>query len=87
MTIYTQQETGMWTMRYDFMLLMDRVWGVNIKANHQCPVLLVDSRFWCAISVLLMDEVFLTPLSRDSSFQKSQSNKPATHNLIFELSG
>ena len=53
-----QQETGMWTMRYDFVLLMDSALGVHCRANHQSPVLLVDSRFWFAISVLLMDEVF-----------------------------
>ena len=57
-TILAQQETVLWTIRYDFVLLMNSVLGVNDKANHQCPVLLVDSRFWCAISVLLTDEVF-----------------------------
>ena len=58
MTILAQQETGIWTMRFDFVLLMDSNLGVNWKANNQSPVLLMDSRFWCAISVLLMDEVF-----------------------------
>ena len=58
LTILAQQETGMWTMRYDFVLLMDSALGVHCRANHQSPVLLVDSRFWFAISVLLMDEVF-----------------------------
>ena len=45
-------------MRFDFVLLMDSNLGVLWKANNQSPVLLVDSRFWGAISVLLMDEVF-----------------------------
>ena len=58
LTILAQQESGMWTMRYDFVLLMDSALGVHFRANYQSPVLLVDSRFWFAISVLLMDEVF-----------------------------